>query len=122
LAFSGPLRFDEDVVQPLTEKAMRYTEHIVQTPAAARVLGIALTAILLLFLVQRLNWNRPGLAGALLLLTLMPFFVSNGCLRFLGKQELQHPSPTPEMQFIFGIATTVPMVVFGAMLMLLNNL
>lgn len=101
---------------------MRYTEHIVQTRSAARALSIVLVAILAPFLFLRFDGSRTGLMAALILLTLMPILVSHRCLRLLGKQEPQHSSPTPEMSFIFGVATSVPLAIAAATLILLNDL
>jgi hypothetical protein len=98
----------------------RYHGHLVETRAAARVLSIVLVAMLAPFLLQRIDWSQPGRTAGLTLLTLMPFLVSYRCLRFLGKQEAQHPSPTPEMSFIFGLAISVPLAIAGAALIILN--
>ena len=100
--------------------AMRYTGHLVQTRAAAGALSIFLVAMLAPFLLQRLDWNRPGKIAGLMLLTFTPILVSFRCLRFLGKQEARHSSPTPEMLFIFGLAISVPLTIAAAALIVLN--
>jgi hypothetical protein len=100
---------------------MRYTGHLVQTRAAARALSIVLVGIVAPFLFMRFDGSRPGLMAGLALLTLTPILVSYRCLRFLGKQEAQHSSPTPEMSFIFGVAISVPLAIAAATLIVLNT-
>jgi hypothetical protein len=100
--------------------ATRYTGHLVQTRTAARWLSVFLVVMLVPFLLRRLDWTRPGHVAGWLLLTLLPLIVSIRCLRFLGQQEAQHPSPTPEMSFIFGIAISVPLAISAAALIVLN--
>ena len=100
---------------------MRYTGHLVQTRAAALALSIVLVAVVAPFLFFRFDVSRPGLVAGLTLLTLLPLLVSYRCLRFLGKQEAQHSSPTPEMSFIFGVAISVPLAIAAAALIVLNG-
>jgi hypothetical protein len=101
---------------------MRYNGHVVETRSAARAISIFLVALLTPFLLRRLNHPaQPGQIAGLLLLTLMPLLVSFRCLRFLGKREAEHSSPTPEMLFIFGIAISVPLAIAAAALIVLNT-
>lgn len=101
--------------------AIRYTGHLVQTRTTAGALGIFLVAMLMPFLLQRLDWSQPGRNAGLILLTLLPFLVSFRCLRFLGQQEAQHSSLTTEMSFIFGVAISVPMGIAAAALIILST-
>ena len=90
------------------------------TRAAARALSIFLVGMLTPFLLHQLDWSRPGRMSGLILLTVTPFLVSFKCLRFLGRQEAEHATPTPEMSFIFGLAISVPLTVSCAALIVLN--
>ena len=101
--------------------AMRYTGHIVESRTAARALSVFLVAMLTPFLIHRFDWSQPGRMSGLMLLYLSPFLVSHRCLHFLGKQEAQHSSPTPEMLFIFGVAISVPLAISAAALIVLNT-
>jgi hypothetical protein len=98
----------------------RYNGHLLQTRTAAATLSIVLVAMLMPFLLQRLDWSRPGRTAGWILLTLLPLLVSFRCLRFLGMQEAQHSSPTPEMHFIFGVAISVPLAIAAAALIVMN--
>jgi hypothetical protein len=98
----------------------RYTGHLLQTRTAAGALNIVLVAMLMPFLLQRLDWSEPGRTAGWILLTLLPLLVSFRCLRFLGMQEAQHSSPTPEMHFIFGVAISVPLAIAAAALIVMN--
>ena len=102
---------------------MVYTGHLVQTRAAARGLILFFSAMLTPFLIRQLrhlDWSQFGQMAGLLLLTLLPFLVSDRCLRFLKKQEAEHANPTPEMSFIFGVAISVPLAISAAALIVLN--
>jgi hypothetical protein len=99
----------------------RYTGHLLQTRTAAGALNIVLVAMLMPFLLQRLDWSAPGRTAGWILLTLLPLAVSFRCLRFLGTQEAQHSSPTPEMHFIFGVAISVPLALAAAALIVMNT-
>lgn len=99
---------------------MHYTGHLFSTRAAVGAMSAVMVAILLPFLLQRLDWSEPGKTAGWIMLTLMPVLVSFRCLRFLGKQEAMHSNPTPEMHFIFGVAISVPLGIAAAALIVLS--
>lgn len=101
--------------------AVHYPEHIVHTRTASRVLSIFLVAMLTPFLLRASIGSQPGRIAGLILLTISPFLISNRCLHFLAKQELQHASPTPEMSFVFGLAISVPLANAAAALIILST-
>lgn len=51
--------------------------------------------------------HRPVELAALLSLALTPFLIARLCWRFLVEAEARHPEPTPEMEFVFRLMTTV---------------
>jgi hypothetical protein len=57
---------------------------------------------------------------ALALLTITPFVWAYRGLRFLGGQEQLHAEPTPEMTFIFGLATVLPLTTSAFLLVVLS--
>jgi hypothetical protein len=54
------------------------------------------------------------------MLTIAPFVSAFRGLRFLGRQEQVHTEPTPEMTFIFGLATVVPLTTSAFLLVVLS--
>jgi hypothetical protein len=51
--------------------------------------------------------HRPVELAALLSLALTPFLIARLCWRFLADAEARHSEPTPEMEFVFRLMTTV---------------
>ena len=99
---------------------MRYRGHYLKTRRQAFIQN----ATLLLLLVPALAWRvaneRPAVAVALAMLTVAPFIWAYRGLRFLGGQERLHTEPTPEMTFIFGLATVVPLTMSAFLLVVLS--
>jgi hypothetical protein len=98
--------------------SMRYAGHFLKTLNQAALQGALILGIVGPLLAWRINTERAGIAVALAGLTLAPVVVAFRAWRFLAREELRHEQPTLEMTFIFGLVTTMPLVM-GAFLMIL---
>ncbi|MCC7178168.1 MAG: hypothetical protein IT177_07240 [Acidobacteria bacterium] len=56
--------------------------------------------------------HRPVELAALGALALTPVLIARLCWRFLADAERRHPEPTPEMEFVFRLMTTI-LIGFG---------
>ena len=99
---------------------MRYRGHYLKTRRQALVQNAALLLLLLPALAWRAANERPVVAVALAMLAIAPFVWAYRGLRLLGRQEQQHAEPTPEMTFIFGLATVVPLTTSAFLLVVLS--
>jgi hypothetical protein len=99
---------------------VRYGGHYLKTRWQAFVQNAALLLVLVPALAWRAANERPVVAVALAMLTIAPFVSAFRGLRFLGRQEQVHTEPTPEMTFIFGLATVVPLTTSAFLLVVLS--
>jgi hypothetical protein len=99
---------------------VRYHGHYLKTRRQAFIQNAALLLLLVPALAGRVAHERPVVAAALAMLTLAPFIWAYRELRFLGGQERLHTEPTPEMTFIFGLATVVPLTMSAFLLVVLS--
>lgn len=102
--------------------AVRYSGHLVQTRQQAVWMCAGLLAVLLPLAAWRLGSQSPGVALALLFLTLAPFALAYQCYRFLTVQEGIHAEPTDGMRFAFRMLASVPLTFGGLLFVLLEGL
>lgn len=55
-------------------------------------------------------------------LALTPVLIARLCWRFLADAEASHPEPTPEMEFIFRLMTTVLIALGGVVAVALSTI
>lgn len=99
---------------------MRYRGHYLKTRRQAVVQNAALLLMLAPALAWRASNERPVVAVALAMLAMAPFVWAFRGLQLLGRQEGVHAEPTPEMTFIFGLATVVPLTMSAFLLVVLS--
>jgi len=99
--------------------AVEYQGHFLRTRRQVIVQTSLLMLVLLPMLTRRMTIERPIVSFALALLTFLPVVVVYKGWRFLGTQEKEHAEPTPAMNFVFYIVTTIPMAMAAALMTLL---
>jgi hypothetical protein len=99
--------------------AVEYQGHFLRTRRQVIVQTLLLMLVLLPMLTRRMTTERPIVSFALALLTFLPVVLVYKGWQFLGTQEKEHAEPTPAMNFVFHIVTTVPMAMAAALMTLL---
>ena len=83
--------------------------------------GAVSALILQPFLIWRIANERVVVSVALGGLLLAALALCFQGWRFLTMQELKHPQPTPEMSFVFMLASVYPLAISVFLLILLTN-
>ena len=97
---------------------IRYPGHLLKTRRQALWQAVVIGAVLVPLLAWRISTESTGIAIALAAMTFVVLASAFRAWRFLAQQEQRHGTVTPEMAFVFGQLTTLPLVM-GAFLMIL---
>lgn len=101
---------------------VRYPGHMLKTRRQALLQGVVIFAVLAPLLVWRITTERRAIAIALAALMFGVFATAFRAWRFLAEQEKRHGTATPEMAFVFGHLTTVPLAMGGFLMILMFGL
>lgn len=95
---------------------VRYSGHFLRTRRQAATQCTVLVLALLPLVAWRFTTQPLTAALGLALLAFGPFVIAFQSWRFLAAQEVQHPEPTPEMNFVFRFLVNTPLT-FGALML-----
>jgi hypothetical protein len=101
---------------------IEYPRRYLRTRRQLLVQCVVSALILLPPLVWRFTSERIVVSIALGGLALAAFTLSYRGLRFLARQERQHPQPTPEMTFVFMLVAVYPLAMSTFLLILLAEM
>jgi hypothetical protein len=99
--------------------AVEYQGHFLRTRRQVIVQTSLLMLVLLPLLARQMTTERPIVSFALALLTFLPVVLVYKSWQFLATQEKEHAEPTPAMNFVFHIVTTIPIAMAAPLMILL---
>jgi len=102
--------------------AVEYPRRYLRTRRQLGVQCVVSALILLPPLAWRFSSERVVVSVALAGLALVASTLSYRGLRFLAREEAQHPQPTPEMTFVFMLVAVYPLAMSAFLLILLAEI